>query len=31
VPGGGRIIACLNKAGDKLTPACKKVLADAQK
>jgi hypothetical protein len=31
VPGGGRIIACLNKSSDKLTPACKKVLADAQK
>ena len=31
VPGGGRIIACLAKESDKLTPACKKVLADAQK
>jgi hypothetical protein len=31
VPGGGRIIACLAKQNDKLTPACKKVLADAQK
>src|SRR5207248_5402871 len=31
VPGGGRIIACLNKSADKLTPACKKVLADAEK
>ena len=30
-PGGGRIIACLNKEADKITPACKKVLADAQK
>jgi hypothetical protein len=30
-PGGGRIIACLNKEADKLTPACKKVLADAEK
>ena len=30
-PGGGRIIACLSKSSDKLTPACKKVLADAQK
>jgi hypothetical protein len=30
-PGGGRIIACLAKESDKLTPACKKVLADAQK
>jgi hypothetical protein len=31
MPGGGRIIACLNKSADKLTPACKKVLADAEK
>jgi len=31
VPGGGRIIACLAKSNDKLAPACKKVLADAQK
>jgi hypothetical protein len=31
VPGGGRIIACLSKSSDKLTPACKKVLADAEK
>jgi hypothetical protein len=30
-PGGGRIIACLAKSNDKLTPACKKVLADAEK
>jgi Cysteine rich repeat len=30
-PGGGRIIACLSKSSDKLTPACKKVLADAEK
>jgi hypothetical protein len=30
-PGGGRIIAGLSGAGDKLTPACKKVLADAEK
>jgi hypothetical protein len=28
---GGRIIACLSGAGDKLTPACKKVLAEAEK
>ena len=27
----GRIIACLAKSSDKLTPACKKVLADAEK
>ena len=31
VPGGGRIIACLSKSSDKLTPACKKVLGDAEK
>ena len=31
VPGGGRIIACLAKESDKLTPACKKVLAEAEK
>jgi Cysteine rich repeat len=30
-PGGGRIIACLAKESDKITPACKKVLADAEK
>ncbi|QOZ29179.1 cysteine rich repeat-containing protein [Bradyrhizobium sp. CCBAU 51753] len=30
-PGGGRIIACLAKESDKLTPACKKVLAAAEK
>jgi hypothetical protein len=30
-PGGGRIIACLAKSSDKLTPACKKVPADAEK
>ena len=30
VPGGGRIIACLAKESDKLAPACKKVLAEAQ-
>jgi hypothetical protein len=30
-PGGGRIIACLVKQNDKLTPACQKVLADAEK
>jgi hypothetical protein len=30
-PGGGRIIACLNKSADKLTPACKKVLTEAEK
>lgn len=26
-PGGGRIIACLNKKGDKISEACRKVLA----
>jgi hypothetical protein len=31
VPGGGRIIACLARESDKLTPACRKVLAEAQK
>ena len=30
-PGGGRIIACLAKETDKLTPACRKVLAAAGK
>ena len=30
MPGGGRIIACLNKQRDQLSDACKKVL-DAQK
>ena len=30
VPGGGRIIACLNKQRGELADACKKVL-DAQK
>lgn len=31
MPGGGRIIACLAKQSDKLTAACKKVLAAAEK
>ena len=31
MPGGGRIIACLAKENDKLAPACKKVLAAAEK
>ena len=26
MPGGGRIIACLNKQRDALSPACRKVL-----
>jgi hypothetical protein len=30
-PGGGRIIACLAKHNDQLTPACQKVLAAAEK
>jgi len=30
-PGGGRIIACLAKESDKITPACKKVLEAAEK
>jgi len=31
MPGGGRIIACLATQNDKLTDACRKVVADAQK
>jgi hypothetical protein len=31
VPGGGRIVACLAKEGDKISPACKRVLAAAEK
>jgi hypothetical protein len=31
VPGGGRIIACLGKHNAQLTPACQKVLAEAEK
>ena len=30
-PGGGRVIACLAKESDKLTPACRKVLEAAEK
>jgi hypothetical protein len=30
-PGGGRVLACLSKVNDKLSPACKKVVADAKK
>jgi hypothetical protein len=30
-PGGGRVIACLAKKSDKITPACKKVLTAAEK
>jgi hypothetical protein len=31
MPVGGRIIACLSKHNDKLTVACKRVVAAAQK
>ncbi|MBI3699838.1 MAG: hypothetical protein HY242_05255 [Afipia sp.] len=31
MPGGGRIVACLSKASDKLTPECRKVLLEAEK
>jgi hypothetical protein len=31
MPGGGRVIACLSKNNDKLSGACKKVVADASK
>ncbi|MFZ2156721.1 MAG: hypothetical protein WAV72_11445 [Bradyrhizobium sp.] len=31
VPGGGRIIACLARESDKIAPACKRVLAAAEK
>lgn len=31
MPGGGRIIACLDKQNDKLADACKKVVAEAKK
>lgn len=30
MPGGGRVLACLNKQHDQLSDACKKVV-DAQK
>ena len=30
IPGGGRIIACLAKENDKLTPACRQVLAQEE-
>lgn len=30
-PGSGRIIACLAKESDKITPACKKALEEAEK
>jgi hypothetical protein len=31
LPGGGRVLACLSKNNDKLSAACKKVVADAKK
>ena len=31
MPGGGRVLACLEKHNDKLSAACKKVVAEAKK
>lgn len=31
MPGGGRVLACLEKYNDKLTAACKKVVVEAKK
>jgi len=31
MPGGGRVIACLEKHADKLSAGCKKVVAEAKK
>ena len=31
MPGGGRVLACLAKHNDKLSAACKKVVAEAKK
>lgn len=31
MPGGGRVLACLAKQNDKLSAACKQVVADSQK
>ncbi|HWK94393.1 MAG TPA: cysteine rich repeat-containing protein [Pseudolabrys sp.] len=31
MPGGGRVLACLAKNTDKLSAACKKVVAEAKK
>ena len=31
MPGGGRIVACLNKRHDQLTDACRKVLDSRKK
>jgi pyruvate carboxylase len=31
MPGGGRVLACLEKHNDKLSAACKKVVVEAKK
>lgn len=31
IPGGGRVLECLAKQKDKLSPACRKVVATHQK
>lgn len=31
MPGGGRVLACLSKNNDRLSAACKKVVAEAKK
>ncbi len=31
MPGGGRVLACLSKNNDKLSAACKKVVAEAKR
>jgi cysteine rich repeat protein len=31
LPGGGRVVACLNKQQNQLSDACKKVLANRKK
>jgi hypothetical protein len=31
MPGGGRVLACLSKHNGRLSPACRKVVADARK
>lgn len=31
MPGGGRVLACLSQHSDKLSAACKKVVAEAKK
>jgi len=30
-PGGGRVLACLSKYNNKLSAACRKIVADARK